>query len=69
VIATVLALLMSLLRADAAYILVFAWAFAAIAVKQAGAPLVANAAWAAAAAALVLAILGAFLARRRAQET
>jgi hypothetical protein len=69
VIATGLALLMSLLRGDAAYILVFAWAFAAIAVKQAAAPLVATAAWAAAAVALVLAILGPFLARRRAVET
>jgi hypothetical protein len=67
-IATALALLMSLLRGDAAYILVFTWAFAAIAVKQAGTPLVANAAWAAAAVAFVLAILGPFLARRRIRE-
>ncbi len=67
-VATVLALLMSLRRGDAAYILVFTWAFAAIAVKQAGTALVANAAWAAAAVALGLAILGPFLARRRIRE-
>jgi len=65
VIGTGLALVMSLLRGDSAYILVFAWAFAAIAVKQTAAPLVANTAWVTAAVALILAIIGPFLARRR----
>lgn len=45
VVATVLALLMALTRGDVAYLLVFVWSFAGIAVKQATTPLVANAAW------------------------
>jgi benzodiazapine receptor len=68
-IGTALALAMSLLRGDTAYILVFTWAFAAIAIKQAGTPLVANSAWAAAAAAAILAILGPFLTRGRARTS
>lgn len=40
--------LVALTRGDAAYLLVLVWAFAGIGVKQASAPLVANAAWAAA---------------------
>jgi benzodiazapine receptor len=68
VIGTGLALAMSLLRGDAAYILVLVWAFAAIGVKQSATPLVANAAWVAAAAAGILAILGPILTRRRTSE-
>ena len=60
-----LALVMSLTRGDAAYLLVLAWAFAAIGVKQADTPLVATSAWLAAGAAGVLALVGALLARRR----
>ncbi len=48
VVATIIAGLVALTRRDAAYLLVLVWAFAGIGVKQAGAPLVANAAWAAA---------------------
>jgi hypothetical protein len=36
---------MALRRHDVAYLLVLAWAFAGIGVKQAGTPLVATAAW------------------------
>lgn len=45
VVASALALMMALTRGDVAYLLVFAWSFAGIAVKQAPVPLVANAAW------------------------
>jgi len=45
VVASVLALVVALTRGDVAYLLVFAWSFAGIAVKQASVPLVANAAW------------------------
>ena len=45
VVASALALMMALTRGDVAYLLVFAWSFAGIAVKQASVPLVANAAW------------------------
>lgn len=45
VVATILAVAMVLTRGDVAYLLVFVWSFAGIAVKQAATPLVANAAW------------------------
>lgn len=45
VVATALALAMTLKRSDIAYLLVFVWSFIGIAVKQAATPLVANAAW------------------------
>lgn len=45
VVATMLAVVMALTRADVAFLLVFVWSFAGIAVKQAATPLVANAAW------------------------
>lgn len=45
VVATALALVMVLTRGDVAFLLVFVWSFAGIAVKQAATPLVANAAW------------------------
>ncbi|MGE5249954.1 MAG: tryptophan-rich sensory protein [Bacteroidota bacterium] len=54
--AVVLGLLMALRRSDGCYLLVLVWAFIGIALKQAGAPLVATSAWVAAAAALVLAV-------------
>jgi TspO/MBR family len=44
-VAVVLAFLMALRRGDVAYLLVLAWAFAGIAVKQAATPLVSTAAW------------------------
>jgi len=52
--ASAIGLVMALRRRDACYVLVFVWSFAGIAVKQAGAPLVAYSAWAAALIALVL---------------
>jgi benzodiazapine receptor len=60
-----LALAMSFSRGDAAYLLVFTWAFAAIGVKHAENTLVATAAWIASGAALGLALVGALLTRRR----
>jgi hypothetical protein len=53
-VASALGLVMALRRQDACYLLVFVWAFAGIAVKQAGAPTVAYSAWAAALLALLL---------------
>lgn len=50
-----IASLMSIIRKDWAYILVLVWAYVGIAVKQAGIPLVANAAWAFSLALAVLA--------------
>ncbi len=43
--ATLISLAMTLTRRDIAYLIVIIWAFAGIAVKQASAPLVTNAAW------------------------
>jgi hypothetical protein len=63
-IASVLGLLMTITRRDSGYVFVLAWAFAGIAVKQAGVPLVANAAWGGAVLALGLAIYS-IIARRR----
>jgi hypothetical protein len=48
-------MLMAITRRDLAYIAVLTWAFAGIGVRQAGAPLVANAGWLAAAATALLA--------------
>lgn len=56
VIASVLGLLMMLARRDAGFLLVLVWAFAGIAVKQAGTPLVAYTAWIATGVALLLAV-------------
>ena len=56
VVASLLGLIVALTRRDAAFLLVFVWAFAGIAAKQAATPLVASAAWIAAAFALVLAV-------------
>jgi translocator protein len=60
----VLALAMSLTRADLAYVLVLIWAYVGIAVKQSGAPLVANAALVAAGV-LGLLVVWSVLRRRR----
>lgn len=45
VVATALALVMTLTRDDIAYLVVFVWSFTGIAFKQSATPLVANAAW------------------------
>ncbi len=45
VVATIIAAVMAVTRRDVGYLLVLVWAFAGIGVKQADAPLVANAAW------------------------
>lgn len=63
VIASLLGLVMALARRDVAFLLVFVWSFAGIAVKQAAQPLVAYSAWTAALLALALAVF-AFLRRR-----
>lgn len=52
VVATLLGGLMTFRRKDSGFVAVLAWAFAGIAIKQAGEPLVAGVAWAAAALAL-----------------
>lgn len=65
-IASLLGLLVFLHRRDSAYLLVFAWSFAGIAVKQAAETMVANSAWAAAGLALILAVSAIVLRRRQA---
>jgi len=62
----ILAFVMGLRHGDAAYMLVFVWAFAGIAVKQSGAPLVATAAWVAAGLTVLLLVVSQILYRRRA---
>lgn len=62
-VAAIVGLVMAWTRADIAYLLVLAWAFAGIAVKHAGAPLVANAAWVSTLAIFVGVVL-AFIRRR-----
>lgn len=64
-VAVMIALAMAATRRDAAHILVLTWAFAGIGVKQAAAPLVAGAGWAAAAATALLAVWALASARRR----
>ena len=63
-VASLVGVMMALTRRDSAYLFVFAWSFAGIAVKQAAVPMVAYAAWAAAVVALGLAIYS-IIARRR----
>ena len=65
IVASLVGLMMALMRRDSGYLFVFVWAFAGIALKQAAAPLVANSAWVAVVVALGLAIY-AVLQRRRA---
>ena len=55
-VASVLGLLMTLMRRDSGYVFVLVWSFAGIAVKQAAEPLVANSAWIAALIMLGLAV-------------
>ncbi len=65
-VASLLGVLMFFNRRDSAYLLVFAWSFAGIAVKQAAETMVANSAWAAAGLALILAFSAIVLRRRKA---
>jgi hypothetical protein len=58
---TLIASAVSLTRGDVAYMLVIAWAFAGIAVKHAGVPMVATAAWVATAVVVVMLAVGALL--------
>jgi translocator protein len=63
VVASLFGLAMAITRRDVAYLAVLVWAFIGIAVKQAGAPLVATSAWIAATLMLGLAIFS-FIRRR-----
>ena len=63
-VAVVVAVLMTLTRADIAYLLVLAWAFAGIAIKHADNGIVSTASWVATAVVLLL-VLVSFLRRRR----
>lgn len=56
-VALIVAALMAWTRRDAAYLLVLVWAFAGIAVKHAGNPLVATASWTATAVVVLLVVL------------
>lgn len=64
VIATLLTAWMTFARRDGAFVAVFVWAFAGIAVKQAGTPLVAGVAWIAAALAMGMVIYSLVLRNR-----
>ena len=61
VVATAIAVLMSLRHGDMAYIAVIVWAFVGIAVKHGGNALVAGTAWAMAAVAALSLVVGGFL--------
>jgi len=56
----------ALRRGDVAYTLVIIWAFIGIAVKHAGIPLVAGAAWVATILAAIMLVVGVVLRRKRA---
>jgi hypothetical protein len=62
---TGIAAAVSLTRGDVAYMLVIVWAFAGIAVKHAGTPVVATTAWATTAVNALMLVVGAVLKRRR----
>lgn len=64
VVATGITFWVSLSRGDAAFLLVIVWAFAGIAIKQAGTPLVANTAWALTGILLLWLAMSAFLSRK-----
>jgi benzodiazapine receptor len=64
VVATGLTFWISLSRGDAAYLLVIVWAFAGIAIKQAGTPLVATTAWALSGILLIWLLVSAILFRK-----
>ena len=61
----VIASAVSLTRRDVAYMLVIVWAFAGIAVKQAGTPVVATAAWVTTALAALMLVVGLLFKRRQ----
>lgn len=63
-----LSAVISLTRGDVAYPLVLMWAFAGIAIKHSGVPLLATGAWTAVALTGCLMVLGFFLAKRRNKE-
>jgi len=65
IVASLVGILMAFTRRDSGYLFVFVWAFAGIALKQAGAPLVVDSAWVAAFVALAFAIYS-IVQRRRA---
>jgi len=67
--ATAIATTVSLTRGDIAYMLVIVWAFAGIAVKHAGTPVVAMASWVAAGLAAAMLIVGALVQRQRRQAS
>lgn len=64
--ATLIGSLMSLTRGDIAYMLVLIWAFVGIAIKHAGTPLVAIAAWVAVGLVAIMTVVGFLVHRRRA---
>jgi hypothetical protein len=66
--AVVIGSLVSLTRGDVAYMLVLIWAFAGIAIKHAGTPLVAIAAWVAVGLVAVMMVVGVLFHRRRRQQ-
>lgn len=63
--ASMISLLMALMRADTVFLLVIVWAFVGIAVKQAATPLVANAAFVMAALVLLMIPLGLWYRRNK----
>lgn len=65
-VASLVGVMMALTRRDSAYLFVFAWSFAGIALKQAAVPMVAYTAWAAAVVALGLAVYSIIVRRRAA---
>jgi len=66
--ATLIGSLVSLTRGDIAYMLVLIWAFAGIAIKHTGTPLVAIAAWLAVGLVALLMVVGAIFHTRRARR-
>ena len=65
-VASLVGVMMALTRRDSAYLFVFAWSFAGIALKQAAVPMVAYTAWAATVVALGLAVYSIIVRRRAA---
>ena len=64
----IIASTVSLTRGDTAYMLVIVWAFVGIAVKNEGAPVVAIAAWVAAALVVLMLVVGVVLSTRQRQR-
>jgi benzodiazapine receptor len=67
--ALVIASLVSLTRGDVAYMLVIIWAFAGIAVKHTGKPVIPTVAWVVTALAFLMMVVGYFLTRTRKQTS